>query len=262
MIVARTTVSAMSSPQLPKYQAIHATLRRQILDGNLAAGQRLPPQQELADNFGVTLMTLRQAVSVLEQEGLVRVERGNGTFVVDRPVDIRLGNLSSFTQQMRLAGVDVRTEVLGVEVVEPGEAVAASDALGASDRPLVQITRRRIADGSVLSLQRSMLRHGLLSDDVVASLRGESLYDAIEASSGWVVTEAREAITAVAVTSEDAHPLEVEASSPALVSVRTSINQFDEPFLYDEALLVPGRCVLTADRRADRLTLSVGVRGE
>lgn len=248
----------MSSAPLPKYQAIHATLRRQILDGSLAAGARLPPQQELADGFGVTLMTLRQAVSLLEQEGLVRVERGNGTFVVDRPVDIRLGNLSSFAQQMRLAGVDVRTEVLGVELLEPADAAAASAALGETDRSLVRITRRRVADGAVLSLQRSTLVGGLVDDDAEV-LAGASLYDRIEAASGWVVTEAQEAITAVLVSGDDARALAIELDSPALLSVRTSINQFGAAFLHDEALLVPGRCVLRADRRTDRLTLSVGV---
>ncbi len=101
---------------VPKYQAIYSVLRQQILDGDYAAGSKLPPQQELADSFGVTLMTLRQAIAALESDGLVWAARGKGTFVSDRPVDISLGNLSSFAEQMRAAGVPLETEVLTIDV--------------------------------------------------------------------------------------------------------------------------------------------------
>ena len=52
----------MSSPQVPKYQAIYSLLRQRILDGEFAPGSQLPPQAELAASFKVTLMTLRQAI--------------------------------------------------------------------------------------------------------------------------------------------------------------------------------------------------------
>ena len=100
----------MAGPRIPKYQAIHERLRTEILAGDLAPGSRLPPQSEMAERFGVTLMTLRQAVAALEADGLVRAERGRGTFVAERPVDIRLGNLSSFAEQMA-ADSDVGTWV-------------------------------------------------------------------------------------------------------------------------------------------------------
>jgi DNA-binding GntR family transcriptional regulator len=56
--------------------------------------------------------------------------------------------------------------------------------------------------------------------------------------------------------SEDARLLACEPGHPALLSIRTSINQFGQPFLYDEALLVGGRSVIEADRTTDRLSLS------
>lgn len=247
----------MSSPQLPKYQAIYASLRQQILDGDLEPGERLPPQQDLADSFGVTLMTLRQAIASLEGDGLVRAERGNGTFVAERPVDIRLGNLSSFAQQMRSAGVDVSTEVLDIGLVSGVDNAAAATALSADE--LACVTRRRSVAGTPLSLQRSTMERGIVDLSPSTEFVGDSLYDTIEAATGWVVTEARESITAVSVSQSDAALLDVDALDPALLSIRTSINQFGRPFLYDEALLVPGRAFLTADRTTDRLSLNFGI---
>ncbi len=248
----------MSSPQVPKYQAIYAVLRQQILDGEFAAGSRLPPQQELADGFGVTLMTLRQAVSALESDGLVWAARGKGTFVADQPIDISVGNLSSFAQQMRSAGVDMSTDNLSIAAVAAAEMPAAAAALE-TESELCCLTRRRRSGTTPISLQRSYLTKEVGLLDPEADPVGDSLYDAIEALTGWVVAQARESITAVSLSPEDAELLQTEPDHPAILSIRTSINQFDRAFLYDEAVLVGGRCSIVADRSSDRLSLHYGL---
>jgi GntR family transcriptional regulator len=242
----------MPPSSVPKYQAIYAVLRQQILDGEFPPGSRLAPQQELADRFGVTLMTLRQALGSLESDGLVRAARGKGTFVADRPIDIRVGNLSSFSDQMQRAGVDLHTEVVGFEsVVHPGASAALDD-----PGELIRITRIRRVAGQPISLQRSYVSAGLsLSETMVASA---SLYDSIESATGWVVAEAVETISAVLLSQADAATLEAAPGSPALRSVRTSINQYRQPFLYDEALLVGGRCSIAANRSSERLSITYG----
>lgn len=249
--------------QVPKYQAIHAVLRQRIITGELAPGSQLPPQQELADDFGVTLMTLRQAIGALEAEGLVWAARGKGTFVADRPVDVTVGNLSSFAAQMRAAGVALSTEVLAVEEVEEVEEAAtgaerqAAAALGV-DGALTRIVRRRSVAGVPFCLQHSYLARDLVAIAEPAELGDASLYDTIEAATGRHVAEARESITAVSLSDADAEVLAAPIGQAALLSVRTSIDQFGRSFLYDEARLVGGRCVIEADRRSDRLSLLYG----
>lgn len=245
----------VSAPQVPKYQAIYSLLRDRILGGEYAPGVKLPPQQELAGEFGVTLMTLRQAVSALETDGLVWAARGKGTFVADRPVDISLGNLSSFAQQMRAAGVEVTTEVLAVDRIAAGAHPAANTALSI-DGDLWQVTRRRSAGGEPFGLQRSYLSSELELPD---GTFGDSLYGAVEAVTGWKISEAVESVTAVALGSDDAATLAAPVGHPALLSIRTSLSQFELPYLYDEALLVGGRCTIAANRSASRLSLDYSV---
>lgn len=256
MVRHNTTVGLMPPRSVPKYQAIYAVLRQQILDGELEPGSQLPPQQELADRFGVTLMTLRQAVASLESDGLVRAARGKGTFVADRPVDISLGNLSSFADQMQRAGVDLHTEVVGFEVAVHHD---ASEALGDQGQ-LLCITRIRRVGGRPISLQRSYLSSSVsLSEQMLADA---SLYDSIRSTTGWVVAEAAETISAVLLSEADAARLEADPGSPGLRSVRTSINQYGQPFLYDEALLVGERCSIAANRTSDRLSITYGHTSE
>lgn len=246
--------------QVPKYQAIHAVLRQRIVSGELAPGTQLPPQQDLADDFGVTLMTLRQAIGALEAEGLVWAARGKGTFVADRPVDVTVGNLSSFAAQMRAAGVALATEILAVEEIEAAATGAerqAAEALGV-DGALTGIVRRRSVAGVPFCLQHSYLARDLVAITEPADLGDASLYDTIEAATGRHVAEARESITAVSLSDADAEVLAAPIGQAALLSVRTSIDQFARPFLYDEARLVGGRCVIEADRRSDRLSLLYG----
>lgn len=248
----------MSSPPVPKYQAIYLVLRQRILDGELAPGSRLPSQQELADEFAVTVMTLRQAVAALESEGLLWAARGKGTFVADKPVDVRVGNLSSFAEQMSSTGMELSTDVLAVDIVDSESFPDAATALETTEA-LSRIVRLRRVEGLPISLQRSFLVAGPVSLDQELGLAGHSLYGAIEESTGWKVAEAREVVSAVGLGAEDARLLETEHHHPAILSVRTSIQQFGRPFLYDEALLVGGRCSIAADRAADRLAIEYTV---
>lgn len=68
----------------PKAGPVYEELRRRILSGDYPFGTRLPPHQELASQFGVASLTMRQALAFLEREGLVSREPGRGTFVRDR----------------------------------------------------------------------------------------------------------------------------------------------------------------------------------
>lgn len=239
--------------QVPKYQAIHAVLRQRILDGEYPAGTRLPAQQDLADAFDVTLMTLRQAIAALESDGLVWAARGKGTFVVDAPVDLRLDNLSSFAAQMQSAGVEMTTSVVSVESTDdpPARVVAALGPAG----PVTCVTRLRSVADVPIALQRSWFASEALPGDTVEGLSTASLYDTFEEVAGWSVSEARESISAVPLDASDAGVLDTEPGHPSILSIRTSVDQFGRPFLYDEALLVGGRTTITADRTSDRLSM-------
>jgi len=249
----------MAGPQVPKYQAIETVLRQRILAGEYEPGSRLPAQDELASQFGVTLMTLRQALSALESSGLIWAARGKGTFVADRPVDVRFDNLSSFAAQMEAAGVELTTQVLGVETSDGQEWPAATHAL---DNPaqLVRLTRLRLVGDVPLSLQRSHLDRSAVELDELTELDTGSLYELLEERVGSVVAEARETITAVSLSAADAEILKTDVGHAALLSVRTSVDQFSRPFLYDEALLVGGRSSIVANRNSEQLSLQYGLR--
>lgn len=68
---------------MPMYRRIADDLRRQIVSGELTAGEQLPTQMELVERYGVARMTVRQAIRELVNEGLVVSRRPQGLFVRD-----------------------------------------------------------------------------------------------------------------------------------------------------------------------------------
>jgi GntR family transcriptional regulator len=66
---------------IPLYIQVATLLRNRIADGHFRAGQKMPTQEELEEEFGVARVTVRQAVELLEKEGLVHRQQGRGTFV-------------------------------------------------------------------------------------------------------------------------------------------------------------------------------------
>lgn len=74
---------------VPLYTQLASSLRAEIEAGRWPVGTRLPAIEDLAGTFSVALQTMRQAVSVLEEEGLVLRKQGLGTFVQKGPRDQR-----------------------------------------------------------------------------------------------------------------------------------------------------------------------------
>lgn len=76
-----------------QYERIAADLRRQIKAGELVPGDRLPAETALADQYRVSVPTVRQGVGELAAEGLVEKQHGRGTFVRRQPTPVKRDNL-------------------------------------------------------------------------------------------------------------------------------------------------------------------------
>lgn len=252
----------MTATGLPRYQSISNELRRRIDESEIATGERLPAQHALAEEFGVTVMTLRQALADLEAEGLIHAVKGTGTFVSEPPsVRYDLDHLWSFTQEMTEQGIAVITEVLAVHVAPDDTASdRARMALGATgDVPIdqiadeiavVEIVRRRSISEKPVVLQRSFLTADVWSKISSVDLTTSSLYDVLADRCGLVLDRATETLRAIALSSDEAAMLQVEPGLASLESVRVSTTRQGAPFLYDRAVLSGTATEIRTERSA------------
>ena len=101
-----TWAVAERSPK-PAWVQIEEQLADRIESGELAAGERLPPERELADALGVSRMTVRQALASLAARGMVERGVGRGTFVSEADkVTHDLTRVAGFTEQVERLGLE------------------------------------------------------------------------------------------------------------------------------------------------------------
>ena len=207
--------------RVPRYHRIAEALRERIRDGELTAGERLPNQRRLAHQFGVTLMTLRQALEVLEREKLIDRRHGLGTFVAAPSIDYDILALRRFAGDLTALGEQVTTRVLGNLFGVADRRVAAALGLGLRAR-IVAVERLRLVDGHPMSLQRSFLPPAVGEDVLKSDLTTTPLRQVLELKLGLPITRARETVAAVRLGPREARELGCAAGVPAFESERVS----------------------------------------
>ena len=161
-----------SAPTL--YSQVEARLLERLRD-EFRPGQLLPTQQELAREFGASLITIKRALHELARRGHLQATRGRGT-VVTRPVvsDDR-SQVSSWTDAMTGLGREPRTVESSVQVRLPSRETARLLGLRSRDR-VVRLERHRSLDGRPFCLMANELPFVLVPDLPDRGLPGESLY--------------------------------------------------------------------------------------
>jgi GntR family transcriptional regulator, phosphonate transport system regulatory protein len=144
----------MSTKGISLWRQIGETLINEIRDGTLKSGDQLPADVVIAERFGVNRHTVRQATANLENEGLLRIERGRGTFVAKDVLEYRLGSTTRFTENLLRQRRAPARKVLAVEELPASAPVAEALKLKA-ETPVVLLTLLGEADGAPLSLGRN-----------------------------------------------------------------------------------------------------------
>jgi GntR family transcriptional regulator len=198
----------------PLYQQLQRALRDAITENRLAADEALPPERDLAQEFGVSRITVRKALDALVNEGLLTRRQGAGTFVAAR-VEKNFSKLSSFTEDMISRGRRPESVWLSRSsgAVTPEESLT----LGLSPGALVyRFNRIRYADGAPMALEYSAVPGFCLPSEMAVE---ESLYEALD-KHGARPVRALQRLRAVLFTAERARLLTVPDGSPGLLIER------------------------------------------
>ena len=123
----------------PLYIQIADYLRRQLVDGRFRAGQRLPTESQMGKDLSVAVGTVRKALSLLEDEGLLERRQGSGTYVRDLPEGVQY---PLFHLELNQGGGTPSAELLGLNLIE-------SDQLARSQH----IRRKRHLDQQLVAVE-------------------------------------------------------------------------------------------------------------
>jgi GntR family transcriptional regulator len=219
-------------------------LRSAIEAGDYRPGDRLPSERELAARYGSARNTAREAIGLLQAEGLIDVHHGRGAFVRRPARMIRLGanrysgrirretGLSPFRAEAERQGKSARVEVPDISRVQPPADVA--DRLGVpDDEPsVVQRVNHYYADDEPVQIGVTYIPWSIAAGSVLASQASTgtgSIYGRFE-ELGHTLTRAREEITARMPRPDESQILAIPPGVPVIEVLHTGIDQDGQPF--------------------------------
>jgi GntR family transcriptional regulator len=223
---------------LPLYVQIRESLREKIAAGEIAVGEQLPGEQELAKQFGVSRMTLRQAIDDLAREGHLRVLHGRGVIVVSRKVRRDSGRLTGFHEDVSARNMVPSSRLLRRQIV-PADAVAAENLAIQPGDPVIFCSRLRLADGQVFACNYVHSPAALCPWLESADLERESLYVLYE-THGLKLEWAHQVVEARPASPEQARELDLDPGSPVLYVERTTYATGNLPIEWTYAVGLPG----------------------
>jgi GntR family transcriptional regulator len=176
MTVANQKPAQMQSHS-PIYMQLALKLREQISDGQFSSGDALPSERELCSLMGASRVTVRKAIEMLIEEGLLSRRQGSGTYVTQR-IQAPGSNLTSFSED-----AEARGETTSTIWMEKTEGVASDEEARllelALNAAVFRLSRVRMADGEPLAIENAVVPADMLGG---VSTLGNSLYQALAES--------------------------------------------------------------------------------
>jgi GntR family transcriptional regulator len=199
----------------PAHAQIEWALEHAIERGRLAPGDRLPAERALAERYGVSRMTLRQALGALEQRGRLTRSKGRygGTYVAEPKLE--LAGTSALSDQLRGLGLAAGARVLGAveRKAEPEERELGSR--------VYAIERVRLANGVPVALERGSYAVDAFPGMLDGPLDG-SLYELIRSRYDEVPVRAVERLEPGLAGPREAEALAIEPGAAVMLVQRTA----------------------------------------
>ena len=211
--------------QSPIYLQVRKAIRDGIESGEYLPGMSIPSENELAERYGIHRLTVRNAVSVLIREGLLKSVQGKGIFVVGPKMERDLDTLGGFTQTMREKGAHPSTKVLIKTVRQAGEKYAMIFQICPEDE-LYYIKRICFADGEPVSLEEIYIPAELVPNFEAIDLAVFSIYEIYEFY-GVQLMRANQSLDLTTLELKDAKRLGIDPTQAVMLFACTSYDEKD-----------------------------------
>ncbi len=215
----------------PLYLQIKETLKKQILAREYAPHERMPSESELMKKFGVSRITVRQALRDLHAEGLIFSSQGKGTFASKPKAMQDVQHLEGFDEAMKPKGYETSSRLVSIREIAVNKDVHERLGLKSKSKA-VEVVRVRYLNREPVSVDRSYfpLEVGqvLFSKD----LSGD-IFPMLENQLGISLGRAEISLEARPADAEIAHFLGIELGDPVMWVERLTLDSSDRPIDFE-----------------------------
>jgi GntR family phosphonate transport system transcriptional regulator len=216
------------------WRQVADSIERGIADGSFTAGERLPGEMEIAETYRVNRHTVRRALATLAERGLVRAERGSGTYVEARRMAYPLRARTRFSEIVGAGGREPRGQLIGASEEPATRELARALALK-TGAALIRIDALRLADRTPICVGTTWLAAERFPD---AGRVYENARSMTKVLAHYGVRDYRRAstrVTAGIVDAADAARLDLALGRPVLVVDSTDVDTDGKPLLTTRA---------------------------
>ncbi|PCS01048.1 trehalose operon repressor [Lactococcus fujiensis] len=220
---------------MKKYEIVLQDLEKKILNQTYIENTLLPSENELASIYEVSRATIRQALKILEDSGLIQRRHGFGsTVIAQRKILFPMTGLISYKELQQSLHFESQTDVLVFErlIVTDQLAAITNFPIGVE---CFHILRRRLVDGKYSILDRDFFRFDI-ARNLTKAQAADSIYEYLENELGLDIAYAQKEIVLDFVNEDDQKLLDLNPTDHHVVSVRSHVYLSDNtPFQYTES---------------------------
>lgn len=229
-----------------KYKTIYEDTKEKILDGTYKAGDQLPDEITVCQNYDCSRMTVKKAYDMLVQEGYIYRKQGLGSFVLAKSLDqgeieLQERDLLGFT---KTAKGHTDTKLIHFNLVFAPKEIAEKLGIREND-PLYDILRVRNIDGKPYVLEHTYMSPETIPG-ITEDILNHSVYTYIEKDLGKKIASAQKITRACVSNKQDQQELHLRPEEPVLEVEQTAYLDNGTPFEYS-----------ISRHRYDRFKLSV-----
>ncbi len=229
----------------PAYAQLAAILRCKIADGTYPPGDKIPSESSISKQYGLSVMTVRQAIGVLTEDGLIERVQGAGTFV--KPVTLTGSrfNLDSIREIFQ-DSEHTRVKVLKINLAKADAKTAEMLGLSAGDR-IIFIKRLLLRDNKPVMSHEGRIRYDHSRPLVEAELSVGLLSHLFDGTGGGVVKKGELTVIPAVLCDEEASLLNQPAGTPVFRLEYLVYDFLDTPFGWGWFTTAPGTLSLRAE---------------
>ncbi|MFP4021323.1 MAG: GntR family transcriptional regulator [Halanaerobium sp.] len=217
----------------PLYIQIAEELREEITDGEYIDSEKIPSETKLSTKMGVSRTTIREAVGILEKDGLVNRIHGVGTIITrsDIPVSGGAERLKSFTESIKDLDMKPGTSYIDFHWEKADEKIA--DDLDIKTGSLIAVIERvRTGDNKPMMYTVDKLPISIIGENFTIEEMGESLFVYLREQRGINLGYSELQLRAIAAEAEIAKRLNLSPESPVLAAEEKYFDKNQEPIIY------------------------------
>jgi len=234
-VTALSAISVNKSSKTPIYAQIAEGLGELLDQAAFPAGFVLPAERWWCQHYGISRMTLRQAMGILERKGLIESHRGRGTFVANRTLKKEQQELRSFTEEIRLRGGTPHSRHISFELIAGPASVR--DFFGLTgDEKVYEIKRLRLKDSIPLALETTQIPEKIAPQLGRFDFTRNSLYRILEETYNLKLETSKEEIFAQIPTLPVRKLLELPAKVAVLVINRKTFTESGQAIEFSQSI--------------------------